>query len=350
MFLILMVLSIVATMIFGSVLIRLAFKIGAVDKADVPRKRHVGDIPFLGGISIFVVWLAMQTVIDSQSMFIIDKSSNFNSIWFFMPFVGIFLIGLFDDFRDVPPSTRLFLQSMIVLFLSKHLLQMKFPSTEKLIIQLILVFCCAIWLLSVCNAMNFIDNHDGVAGTVSFTSLAAISTLFIIKNEVYLGISAATLAVCIIGFLFWNRFPAKLYLGDNGALFLGLAVGYFSIIAAIDPSNLLRSLCSLMLLTYLPLLDITFVVISRILKRRSIFQAGRDHIAHILMETGLTPSKVWNSISIFHLFGVIWGVKMVAAPSPVDFIISCVLVIVWIATLFVLIQIQKNLGTLKAFD
>lgn len=341
--LITIVFSFAATIILGKFLIHLSFRIGAVDTADAPRKTHIGNIPFLGGISIIAIWLVLQMILEFQSVFSKEASIDFTSIWCLFPFVLIFLVGLVDDFFDLSPWTRLLLQFVTTLFLSMRILQMKFPFVENLLLDLFLILIFSVWLMAICNATNFIDNHDGVAGTVSFTSLTAISLILIIENDIHLGMSTALLASCTVGFLYWNIYPARMYLGDNGALLLGLAVGFFSITVALESSNIVRSLCSLMLLTYFPTLDITLVVLTRTINRHSIFQAGRDHVAHVLLKKGLTSSKVWKVISTFHLLGVLWGLKMISIPSSVDYLIFLCLALTWIVTLFLLIQGQEHL-------
>jgi UDP-GlcNAc:undecaprenyl-phosphate GlcNAc-1-phosphate transferase len=117
----------------------------------------------------------------------------------------------------------------------------------------------------------------------------------------------AVVAACI-GFLFWNRRPASIYLGDAGALYLGFLLSAISIRVDVNlDAEIIRVLVALLIFA-IPVIDITQVVLSRISKGKSPFEGGRDHLSHLLLNKGLSESKVLTLITISALVLALFGV------------------------------------------
>ena len=145
------------------------------------------------------------------------------------------------------------------------------------------VLLTVIWIVGICNSINFFDNMDGgAAGAVAFSS-SGIAFLAWHSGQSFLAALALVTAGATFGFLIWNKSPAKIYMGDAGALFLGVLIAILAI--RLDPTTQSRaiSLSIPLLLLAIPILDTTVVVISRLRRGISVFQGGQDHLSHRLV-------------------------------------------------------------------
>ena len=145
-----------------------------------------------------------------------------------------------------------------------------------------------IWVVGICNSINFFDNLDGgAAGTVAVTSSALFVLGFSGHQYLIAALSAVT-AGATIGFLLWNKSPARIYMGDAGALFLGVLIATLTIRLKPDAETQWTSLATPVLLLAVPILDTSVAVISRLKRGISPFQGGHDHLSHRLIRAGLS--------------------------------------------------------------
>jgi UDP-GlcNAc:undecaprenyl-phosphate GlcNAc-1-phosphate transferase len=149
-----------------------------------------------------------------------------------------------------------------------------------------------LWVVTIINALNFIDNMDGLATSISMVASLALFILSYINNQ-YL-VAALSLAIfsSCLGFLFWNKKPASIYLGDAGSLYLGFLLAAISIRIDLDNDSAPTRALVLILILAIPVIDTTQVVVSRIAKGKSPFEGGRDHISHLLLNRGLSQRSV----------------------------------------------------------
>jgi len=165
-----------------------------------------------------------------------------------------------------------------------------------------------LWIVGVCNSINFFDNHDGgAAGTV------AVITFFLFfiaydRQQVLVSALAIVTAGATAGFLIWNRHPAKIYMGDAGSLFLGIIISVLTIRLSPGVIPSYKSLAIPLFLMATPILDTTVAVISRLYRGISPFQGGRDHLSHRLMRKGLnrriTAFTLWGLATFYGLIAV----------------------------------------------
>jgi UDP-GlcNAc:undecaprenyl-phosphate GlcNAc-1-phosphate transferase len=179
------------------------------------------------------------------------------------------------------------------------------PTGSQVFDILITVF----WVVGICNSINFFDNLDGgAAGTTAVTALA-LSFLTIENGQSLIAALSIVVAGSTLGFLIWNKSPARIYMGDAGALFLGFLIATLTI--RFDPltSSSITSFSLPLLLLAIPILDTTVAVISRLRRRISPFQGGKDHLSHRLIRIGinrkLTAIILWALSILFCLFAVI---------------------------------------------
>jgi UDP-GlcNAc:undecaprenyl-phosphate GlcNAc-1-phosphate transferase len=182
---------------------------------------------------------------------------------------------------------RLIFQTLVAVVASIVLIQTKTigtPLDNTLIVQIIVVF----WIVGLCNSINFFDNVDGgAAGTVAISTLGITLIAFAQGQELIAALAVVT-AGATIGFLIWNKSPAKIYMGDTGALFLGIIVSVLTIRLNPGIHPLWNSIALLPMLLAVPILDTCIAVFSRIKRGISPFTGGKDHLSHRLMRRGLS--------------------------------------------------------------
>jgi UDP-GlcNAc:undecaprenyl-phosphate GlcNAc-1-phosphate transferase len=171
-----------------------------------------------------------------------------------------------------------------------------------------------VWIVGICNSINFFDNIDGGAsGTVAIIGLSIFLIAFR-QGQIFVSASAIVTTGAVIGFLAWNKPPAKIYMGDAGALFLGVMVSVLTI--RLDPgiSPSWQSLAIPVLMLAVPILDTSVAVFSRWQRGISPFTGGRDHLSHRLVRIGFTHKKA--AISLWTLTAVFCGAALAVYKWP----------------------------------
>ena len=275
---------------------KLAIKVGAVDAPNLARKVQIEPVPYLGGVAIVIgVFVATYS-----TLIIADKDISLAST-VLIPAVVMAAMGLIDDLRGLPPWPRLIAQSAVGVIVAAILIStdtIGTPSQIFIVDAIVTIF----WIVGVCNSINFFDNLDGgAAGTVVVISFF----IFLIaydRGQLMVSALSIVTAGATAGFLIWNRPPAKIYMGDAGALFLGIIVAVLTIRLkpAIQPSW--KSLSIPLFLMAVPLLDTSVAVTSRLARGISPFTGGRDHLSHRLMRKGLHRRTA--AITLWALAGV----------------------------------------------
>lgn len=275
---------------------KLAIKVGAVDAPNLARKVQIEPVPYLGGVAIVIgVFVATYSTV-----IIADKDIALAST-VLIPAVVMAVMGLIDDLRGLPPWPRLIAQSVVGVIVAAILIStdtIGTPSQIFIVDAIVTIF----WIVGVCNSINFFDNLDGgAAGTVVVISFF---TFLIAYDRGQLMVSALSIvtAGATAGFLIWNRPPAKIYMGDAGALFLGIIVAVLTIRLNPDIQPNWKSLSIPLFLMAIPLLDTSVAVTSRIARGISPFTGGRDHLSHRLMRKGLHRRAA--AITLWALAGV----------------------------------------------
>ena len=318
---------------------RIALHFGAVDAPTMERKTQREPVPYLGGIAI-----AIAIVVASYaSLLAVDFSLTTIKLASFVlvPALAISGMGLWDDLKGLEPWPRLIAQTItgaIVAVILTATGTMGFAFQSQVINYAITIF----WIVGVTNSINFFDNHDGgAAGTV------AVITFFLFfiaydRQQILVSALAIVTAGATAGFLIWNRHPAKIYMGDAGALFLGIIISVLTI--RLSPGILpsYKSLSIPLFLMATPLLDTTVAVISRLHRGISPFQGGRDHLSHRLMRKGLnrrtTAFILWGLAAIY---GVI-AVTIYTWPDTLGLQLDILGAALWLAMLTFFLRIPSE--------
>ena len=283
----------------------IAIRVGAYDTPNIPRKVHKEPVPYLGGVAIAIGILIVSYSAMLYSSFSLSTFALASSV--LIPALAIAVMGLVDDLKGLDPWPRLLLQILAAVAVSVILISTNTigtPLHNRVLDSAITIF----WIVGVCNSINFFDNLDGgAAGTVAVIALF----IFVIayeRQQVLVGALAIVTAGATAGFLLWNRAPAKIYMGDAGALFLGIIVAVLTIRLDPEISPRSKSLAIPFLLMALPVLDTTVAVVSRIRRGVSPFEGGRDHLSHRLIRLGFARDDaaitLWFAAAYFCLLAL----------------------------------------------
>jgi UDP-GlcNAc:undecaprenyl-phosphate GlcNAc-1-phosphate transferase len=290
---------------------KLAIKFSIVDKPSQSHKTHIDPVPYLGGLAIMVtIWL----VTLCGSLFIqIDRSSFEILLSIILPATLIGLIGLWDDVKNLRPFPRFVAQSVGGVFTASLIVSTNTigsPTGNNALDFFITVF----WIVGVTNSVNFFDNLDGGAsGTVAISSLGLFA-LAVTSGQFYVATLSLVLAGSAFGFLFWNRNPAQIYMGDAGALFLGMLLA--SLLVRFDPNpiNLYAGFAIPIMIMAIPILDTSVAVISRIQRKKSPFEGGQDHLSHRLIRRNLDRKK--TALVLWFLTALFVALAIILSNSP----------------------------------
>jgi UDP-GlcNAc:undecaprenyl-phosphate GlcNAc-1-phosphate transferase len=274
--------------------------VGALDKPDLHRKIHKEPVPYMGGLSIAltVMVLTYGTILLNNGTWIEFRLASYVLV----PALLLAAVGLLDDLKGLKPWPRLIMQTVTGVVIATILIStetMSFAFGNILLDELVTV----LWIVGICNSINFFDNIDGGAsGAVAIIGL----TIFLIafdRGQILVSASAIITSGAVIGFLAWNKPPAKIYMGDSGALFLGVMIAVLTI--RLDPgiTPSWKSLAIPPLMLAIPILDTGVAVFSRWQRGISPFTGGRDHLSHRLIRIGFTHKKaaiiLWALSAVF---------------------------------------------------
>ncbi len=298
------IVALATSLIFMIALRPLAESVGLVDRPG-GRKSHVGDVPLVGGPSMFLAFLVGIALLPESTPQLA-----------FLPLAASLLVvvGLIDDRYSLPAGIRLVAQVtavMIMVFGSGLIVR---SIGDPLGIGLInlgplaLIFTLLV-TLTVINSFNLIDGVDGLAGSIAFVSLLSLVTIAGFGSSIT-GVALVVLAA-VFGFLLFN-FPVlanravRSFMGDSGSTLLGLVVVWLTIRISQGPDAVVSPVVCLWFAA-LPLFDLFTCFVRRILRGVSPFRPGRDHFHHTLKRGGLRVRQVLGVLSGIHIFYSVLG-------------------------------------------
>ena len=282
---------------------KICIKFNIFDQSNTDFKKSKKAV-ILGGVAI---------VLGFALPFLFFSSNKFN-VPLYSPILGaalliIFLNGIADDLLIYKPITKLITQ-FIVCFLLVYLCDLGIPTMQlanSFIPASILSIAINSFIIIICiNSFNLIDGIDGLASSIAIISLLIYGILFFINQSYFFAAMAIGLSGSVFAFLFYNKSPAYIYMGDSGSLFLGLVLGIFTLVFIRDSNNNLHFTYSSKLIFSisiigLPILDLVRLFFVRIYRKKNPFKGDKMHIHHLLCELGLTHNQVTFWLSILHL-------------------------------------------------
>ena len=294
----------------------LAIRLGAMDVPNMARKTQVEPVPYLGGVAIAlgvtITTLAAVYVGGNKSGENVEQLKDL-ALTVLLPALVLGAMGLFDDLRSLPPWPRLIAQSVVGTVVALVIVNAGTTGTPfgtSTLNTAVTIF----WIVGICNSVNFFDNLDGAAaGAVAIAALGVFFIAFDRGQELVSALSIVT-AGATIGFLLWNKSPAKIYMGDAGALFLGIIISVATIRLnpGIEPTW--KSLTIPVILLAVPLLDTCVAVFSRLARGVSPLTGGKDHLSHRLVRAGLT--RPIAAIALWAASGVCAVIAVLVYKNP----------------------------------
>lgn len=289
--------------------IKLALKIGAVDQPN-KRKVHVKPMPRIGGLAIFIGVII----------------GYFLSGVYFIPITAIslggmviLLLGIWDDLKTLSAKTKLIVQmfAAIIVISSGLLIEVvHVPILGVYNIGFLSYPLTLLWIVGITNSINLIDGLDGLATGVSSIILITIGSLALIHGKALILTFCVILLGSLLGFLFYNFNPAKIFLGDMGALFIGYSISVISLLGLYKSVTLFSIFVPLLLLG-VPLFDTLFAIIRRSVNQTGIMSPDKNHLHHRLMSKGLSHRNTvlfiygmgltFSIIAITSAYTPLWG-------------------------------------------
>ena len=279
---------------------KIALRYSVLDKPNQSHKTHQESIPYLGGLAIVIP--VSLLVIVGPLIFVEDSDYLLRTALFLLPAVLLAFVGLYDDIKSLSASSRFLVQSVIAIGIALYLSTLGY-SVSILSDEISNLLLSIFWLVGITNAFNFFDNLDGGATGITIVASLTLFLLGFLGGQYLISSISLALAGAGLGFLWWNRNPARIYLGDSGALFIGfiLAISLLQFEPNVE-SRVASALIPVFILA-LPIIDTSVAVVSRVLRGVSIFQGGRDHLSHRLISLGFNRRKtaysLWSLSALF---------------------------------------------------
>jgi UDP-GlcNAc:undecaprenyl-phosphate GlcNAc-1-phosphate transferase len=293
----------------------LAIRLGAMDAPNMARKTQAEPVPYLGGVAIAlgISIVTFAAVFVGGNDFALDNSDQLKdlALTVLLPALVLGAMGLFDDLRSLSPWPRLIAQTVIgtaVAFVIVENGTIGTPFGDAGESSWLNTLVTIVWIVGICNSINFFDNLDGAAsGAVAIAAIGVFFIAFDRGQELVSALSIVT-AGATIGFLMWNKSPAKIYMGDAGALFLGIIISVATIRLNPGITPTWQSLAIPVMLLAVPLLDTCVAVFSRLARGLSPLTGGKDHLSHRLVRGGLTRRvaavSLWSASGVCALMAI----------------------------------------------
>lgn len=285
-------------------LIKLSNKYGFTDKPK-GRKKHDKPISLIGGVPMFISFFSVYLIFIDKSTYIKE------SIIILITSSMIFIIGLLDDYNktkaiEFPIMPRLTIQIIASMFIYKSgivFIGFTNPLTNNYILlpnamQFILTI---MWILGVTTVINWIDGIDGLAGAIVSISSSTMFVVAFIKGESITASMSIALVGITLAFLIFNKFPARVFMGDSGANFLGFILSIIALEGAFKQTTALSILIPILILG-IPIFDNLFVILKRILNKKPIYKADRSQIHYRLLEKGLSVNQTVTYLCVLSIF------------------------------------------------
>lgn len=305
----------------------LAAKTGAMDAPD-PRKVHKRPIPRIGGIGIYAAFmvsiLSMMATVDLESEVVFELAGLLVSGTL------IVLVGIIDDYRNLPAKVKLLGQiiaaSVLVFAFDVRIDFVTDPFGDYLYLEYLAAPATIFWIVGLTNTVNLIDGLDGLAAGVSMIASITIFLVALQQDILLVAVLTAALAGAAFGFLYYNFNPAQIFMGDSGSMFLGFMLAGISVIGAVKCAATIALIVPILALG-LPILDTTFAIVRRYRGGVPIFKPDKGHLHHRLLGLGFSQRQ---AVLLMYVISAMLGLSAVVlnevSPQFAIFIVSIVIV------------------------
>lgn len=316
--------SFAISLILTPVVIKVGPKFGYLDIPKDNRRMHKRPMPIAGGVAIY---LAATVAI------LVFIPLNKNIISLLIGSTVILISGLLDDKYSISPKAKIFFQLVAGLIIALSGSQIEFftniISTKEVVwLKYLSIPVTLFWICGITNTVNLIDGLDGLAAGISLISAVSLMCIALKMNLLAVAIIAAAIGGGCLGFLPYNFNPAKIFMGDTGALYLGFMLSYISIQGVMKYATTLMIFVPVLVLG-VPVFDTAFAMIRRYISGKKIFAADKGHLHHRLLALGLTQRQ---TVLILYAISLIFGIlaNVISDFDPVIGIIISLLIIILI--------------------
>ncbi|HBT20887.1 MAG TPA: undecaprenyl-phosphate alpha-N-acetylglucosaminyl 1-phosphate transferase [Peptococcaceae bacterium] len=290
----------IAVLILTPIVKKIALIVGAVDRPDA-RKVHNKVMPRLGGVAIYLGFIGALLVFQPLGNF--EKGLLVGS-------TIIVAAGILDDIWGLPPKLKLTAQIAAAAVLVSFGIKVEFvtyPFGGIIPLGIFAVPITILWIIGVTNALNLIDGLDGLAAGTSFIAAVTMAVVAWIEGQYAVAGLALILGAAVLGFLPYNFYPAKIFMGDSGSMFLGFTLGSLAVQGLTKGAAFISVFIPIIILG-IPIFDTLFAVIRRYRNHRPIFEADREHFHHILLDKGFSHRQ---AVLLIYGVNVFLGISVI---------------------------------------
>ena len=318
---------------------KIALAQGVLDRPNSAHKSHKNPVPYLGGVAIII------GVVIVSYIALISNKFTWSNFWLATSVLGpaivMGLVGLWDDLKSLNPLPRFIGQSIAGLVVA-FILILNNNIGNPTGITILDVAITVLWIVGICNSINFFDNLDGgAAGTVAITAIS-LTYLAITGDQYFIAALSVVVAGSTLGFLIWNRTPARIYMGDAGALFLGVLIATLTVRFKPTTDNSISSFAIPLLLLAIPILDTTVAVFSRLRRGVSPFQGGKDHLSHRLVRYGLSRKVAAITLWLLSALYCFFAVLISKSDTNYEMVFVVIASVVWVTLLVIFLRTKDE--------
>ena len=263
----------------------LAFKVGAIDVPKDNRRMHKKPIPRIGGLAIFLSFITTCLFFCKYDtdLFLILGGAFF-----------IVILGIIDDIHSINPFVKLIFQLLIAaipVIGGIRIDYFHYAGDNYIFLGFWAIPVTIIWIAALMNAINLIDGLDGLScGVSTISSISILAVIIIQGGEFSSALITLILIGACLGYLPFNRNPARIFMGDTGSLFLGYILSIISVKGMFKMHTVISMLVPLIIFA-LPLADTIFAIVRRVLAGKSPFSADRGHLHHRFIDMGFNQKE-----------------------------------------------------------
>jgi UDP-GlcNAc:undecaprenyl-phosphate GlcNAc-1-phosphate transferase len=305
-----------------------ALKYGVVDAPDGNLKHQKEPVPYFGGLAIYIAFL-MSLALTFEF--------RHDVLGIVLAGTIVVMLGLIDDFGVLTPVTKLAGQLLAVFVLIKSGIRIEIAAFPEWLDLVLTVF----WMVGLINAFNLLDIMDGLSAGVGAISASGLLVVALLQGDQAIAFMLAALIGSLVGFLRYNWQPAKIYMGDTGAMFIGLLLGAMTMIGKY-PSEHPLSLLTPVFILGIPIFDTLFVMYIRHRRGIPIFWGSPDHIVIRLRHWGMSvPQIVFTSYAATALMGAV-GLMMMSVGQELAWALCGGTVSSLLAATFILMKLDAT--------
>ena len=300
--------ALVVSFLMTPVVKTFAYKVGAVDVPKDARRMHKVPIPRLGGLAIFIGFMVSVLILGGV------RGGNGQMQSILLGSVIIVVLGVVDDIMALPAMLKFVVQIVAALIPTLNGVVIQAFSNPNIfsdnlywVLGWLSVPFTVLWIVAITNAVNLIDGLDGLADGVSAISATTVLIIALMASEIQVAIVMAALVGACVGFIPYNLNPAKMFMGDTGATFLGYILATMSI-QGLFKFYAVISFAVPFLILGLPIFDTAFAFIRRVAHGQSPMHADRGHIHHRLIDMGLSQKQ---AVATLYVISAILGLSAV---------------------------------------